>query len=638
MFVHKDRILLFFATRTNIVAFSADLKRNRVPSHEECEVYSAALGLEKKPPGMPVNSRRWREATVISGAEWRRLATNLIAHLTPPKPWHGVYYRGFLGDRFLYRDAEGTPRFGAITNQPAGVIIDRRYSTEETLRILAQQCAEALARSHPDDSLFLLIAPTSRRFPQPLVLDRDRRDCILLSPAALYHSTEPGFALNKSAAGIGVLVFENHLVAIIKNPVSSVARLGNLLYQTAVDLARLPMPGPPQIVVPLAHGSGMELPQWETWLDHHTHTRLEKGSLRLLIDGERFFPRFEKVAGEATNHIRMDLYIFDNDDYATGLAKLLKEQSHKVGVEVIMDRLGSIAAGRILPGTPPPKSFVSPSSITSYLERDSKVRVRPFLNPFFSYDHSKVYLVDGTHAWLGGMNVGREYRSEWHDMMVELGGPVVLSLENEFRLDWAHASALGDLAYLAALIEGPERRPRAPSIETTSEIRLLPTKTLHKPFNTAVLGALQNARAYIYVEHPYLFDKRVITRLAEARNRGVDVRVIFPCVNDSRSGTRVEAVTANYLLEHGVRVFFYPGMTHVKALLVDGWAAVGSANLNQFGLRLDQEHNIGTSDPDFCEELKKRLFEEDFTHSQEMDRPLMVEWKDFLTQVVLEGL
>jgi cardiolipin synthase len=236
------------------------------------------------------------------------------------------------------------------------------------------------------------------------------------------------------------------------------------------------------------------------------------------------------------------------------------------------------------------------------------------------------------------MNVGREYRSEWHDMMVELGGPVVLSLENEFRLDWAHASALGDLAYLAALIKRPKRLPSAPSTETTSEMRLLPTKTLHKPLNTAVLGALRNARAYIYVEHPYLFDKGVITRLAEARNRGVDVRVIFPRVNDSRSGTRVEAVTANYLLEHGVRVFFYPGMTHVKALLLDGWAAVGSANLNQFGLRLDQEHNIGTSDPEFCEELKKRLFEEDFAHSQEMMKPLMLEWRDFLTEVVLEGL
>ena len=638
LFLHKDRILLFFEGHTNTVAFSAELERSRVPSHEIYEVYAAPLRLENKTPGIPVNSQRWREATVISGADWRKLATNLIAALTPPHPWQGAYYRGFLGDRFLYRDSEGSPRFGTITNRPPGVTIDQRYSIEETLQILAKVYGEALSRSHPDDSLFLLLAPLSGGFPQPLVLDRDRHDCILLSPAALYHSTEPGFALNKSPAGVGVLVFESHVVAIIKNPVSSVARLGNLLYQTFLGLVRLPMRGPPVENVPLTHAPCMDLTEWEGWLDHHTHTRQEKGSIHLLIDGERFFPRFEQAAGKATNHVHMDVYIFDTDDFAVEVAKLLKDRSDQVNVNIVIDRLGSIAAAAAPPATLPPKGFVSPSSITSYLERDSKVHVRPFLNPFFSYDHSKVYLVDGMYAWLGGMNVGREYRSEWHDMMVELAGPVVLSLENDFRLDWAHASALGDLAYLAAVLERPKHIPESPTTGALSDLRLLPTKTLWKPFNTAVLGALQNARSYIFVEHPYLFDKLVIKRLVEARNRGVDVRVIFPRVNDSRSGARVELVTANYFLEHGIRVFFYPGMTHVKALLVDGWAAVGSANLNQFGLRLDQEHNVGTSDPEFCEELKNRLFEEDFTHSQEMVRPLMLEWTDFLTQVVLEGL
>jgi cardiolipin synthase len=246
-------------------------------------------------------------------------------------------------------------------------------------------------------------------------------------------------------------------------------------------------------------------------------------------------------------------------------------------------------------------------------------------------------LVDGSRAWLGGMNIGREYRSEWHDMMVELNGPVVSWLEYGYRLNWAHASLLGDLAYLDALLTA--RKPKQAGAAADSvPMRLLPTTTLRKPFAKAVLRALQNAQSFIYVENPYLFDKQVMSDLVRARARGVDVRVILPRVNDSRTGERAELVAANYLIQQGVRVFFYPGMTHVKALLVDDWACVGSGNLNQFGLSLCQEQNVGTSDPGFANRLKQDLFEEDFTHCYELTEPVPLEWKDFVADFLLEGI
>ena len=169
-------------------------------------------------------------------------------------------------------------------------------------------------------------------------------------------------------------------------------------------------------------------------------------------------------------------------------------------------------------------------------------------------------------------------------------------------------------------------------------MRLLPTTTLRKPFAKAVLHALCKAQSYVYVENPYLFDKQVMSDLVRARARGVDVRVILPHVNDSRTGGRAELVASNYLVKQGVRVFFYPGMTHVKALLVDDWACVGSGNLNQFGLRLCQEHNIGTSDAGFARRLKHDLFEEDFTHCYELTESVPLEWMDFVADFVLEGI
>jgi phosphatidylserine/phosphatidylglycerophosphate/cardiolipin synthase-like enzyme len=220
--------------------------------------------------------------------------------------------------------------------------------------------------------------------------------------------------------------------------------------------------------------------------------------------------------------------------------------------------------------------------------------------------------------------------------MFELQGPVVASLENEFKRDWAHAGPLGDLAFVTAALGHPKGEP-APEAGHWIKVRRLPTRTAWKPFNVAVQASIRKAQSYIYVENPYLFDKRVITGLVQARKRGVDVRAVLPRVNDFGAGGRGNLVTANYLLEHGVRVYFYPGMTHVKAMLVDDWACLGSGNLNHMSLRLSQEDNIATSDPTFAARLKRDLFEEDFARSYELQESISLEWIDFMADLVLEG-
>ncbi len=636
VFVKGDHTHFYFQTATNVEEFDARWGRHRIPS-DGYRVSSALLRWNQKLARIPEGQRGWREAKVIAGAEWSRLTTNLVEALTPKAPGHGAYYQGFMADRLLYRDAKGAPRFASIGEQPKEVIIDRSLSIDETLVTVAREVEHDLTRQHPGETLFVLLAPNLRRFPQPLLLDRQRRLCVWLSPAALYDTTERGIGLSATAQGISSLLVESHGLALLKNPISSLARLADLGVESVVRFVRMPFPKPTTHYPPLAHCQGMDLTQWEAWLDRYTGTRQEEGSLDLLIDGERFFPRLKQAIAAATNHINFEVYIFDKDDVGVGVADQLKERSRDVDVKVILDRLGSIGGGAVPPGTPLPEDFVAPTSIYSYLRQNSRVRVHPFLNPWFSADHSKVFLVDGTHAWLGGMNLGREYRYEWHDMMVELQGPVVASLEDEFRREWAHESLLGDLAYVAELARGPRKVPPCQPSDHWVKLRLLPTKTAWKPFSAAVQGAIGQSQSYIYLENPYLFDKRVIIALVRARNRGVDVRVVLPRENDLKPGGRSNRVLANYLLEHGVRVYFYPGMTHVKALMVDGWACVGSGNLNHLSLRVCQERNVATSDPAFATRLKRELFEDDFARSYELTAPLSIEWVDFLADLLLEG-
>ena len=55
-------------------------------------------------------------------------------------------------------------------------------------------------------------------------------------------------------------------------------------------------------------------------------------------------------------------------------------------------------------------------------------------------------------------------------------------------------------------------------------------------------------------------------------------------------------------------------------------------------MRLCQEQNIGTSDPQFSAELKNRLFKVDFERSYELDQYISVDWVDFLSDMMLENL
>jgi len=221
--------------------------------------------------------------------------------------------------------------------------------------------------------------------------------------------------------------------------------------------------------------------------------------------------------------------------------------------------------------------------------------------------------------------------------MAEVHGPVVTSFPRQFEKKWAQLSLWGDCGLAEESLCG--KRPNcstnaAPDHEMI-ELRRLYTKSFSRQIRRADLAAIDRASSYIFAENPYFFSNDLLNALVRARLRGVDVRVVLPSENDAAVGHKSNLVTANYLLEHGVRVYFYPGMTHVKALLVDGWACFGSANFDAMSLRLNREANLATSDPGFAARFRKELFEADFARSRELREALPVGFSDYLADALL---
>ena len=73
------------------------------------------------------------------------------------------------------------------------------------------------------------------------------------------------------------------------------------------------------------------------------------------------------------------------------------------------------------------------------------------------------------------------------------------------------------------------------------------------------------------------------------------------------------------LLEAGARFYEYqPARFHCKYLLVDDcWASVGSANLDNRSLSLNEESNLNVLDKEWVKAYG-RVFEEDKAHSREI--------------------
>lgn len=108
-----------------------------------------------------------------------------------------------------------------------------------------------------------------------------------------------------------------------------------------------------------------------------------------------------------------------------------------------------------------------------------------------------------------------------------------------------------------------------------------------------IVEAIDGARQRILVQAYGFTDKAILSALAHAKQRGVDVRVILDKSNDRSNSNQSRYSGATYMTNAGVPVWidYKPAIAHNKVMIIDGQEVItGSFNFTTSAQRRNAEN------------------------------------------------
>ena len=329
---------------------------------------------------------------------------------------------------------------------------------------------------------------------------------------------------------------------------------------------------------------------------------LPGNKLEPLFDGDQAYPAMLEAIEQAETNINLSTYIFDNDETGRRFVAAL-EAAHKRGVEV---RVLIDAAGL----------RYSIPSIYSRLRR-ADIRAARFLPSLFPphimtinlRNHRKIMVVDGEIGFTGGINIRSHHVLEEQpsfparDLHFRVDGPVVAQLQEVFVDDWEFSTGekLRGPDYFPSLCECGDSLARG--------IPDGPDEHLDK-LRWTIKGAVSTAERSVRIMTPYFIpDPALVSSLAVASLRGLQVDIILPGVNNLPFVDWASMAHLRPLLHRGCRIFYTPApFDHSKLMVVDGvWFLCGSANIDPRSLRLNFEFNVECWDSTLAASLDSYL-------------------------------
>jgi len=342
----------------------------------------------------------------------------------------------------------------------------------------------------------------------------------------------------------------------------------------------------------------------------------DDNQFKLLIDGPAFFPRMIAAIDNAQQQVELELYLVEAGTCAEAVVRALVDAAKRgVIVRCLFDDFGSLAFTLSL------RNRLTEAGVI--LRFYNRVHWRRGIRNFYR-DHRKLLLVDKELAVVGGTGVTDEFwrpdqdTSEWHEVMVEIRGPLVIDWQALFDRQF-HANNRRR-AWRPAENFGLPRLPKAPVAGDGFGRVAYADSRQHRDILQSLVRALNTGRKRIWLATPYFLPTWKVRRaLRRAASRGVDVRLLL-------TGPRTDHPSVRYaghryyprLLKAGVKIFEYqPCFLHLKMVLVDDWVSIGSCNFDHWNLRFNLEANLEALDAQLTQDVVAS-FTRDFAVSSQI--------------------
>ncbi len=329
---------------------------------------------------------------------------------------------------------------------------------------------------------------------------------------------------------------------------------------------------------------------------------------RLLVDADSFFPAILAAIDGARVSVLIEMYLVESGRVADRFIDALCAAAGRgVGIQMLLDGFGSrglqAADSARLRRAGIDLVLYNPITFTGSLRRN------------LFRDHRKLIVVDGDYAFCGGAGITDDFDHQrsgqppWHDVMIEIRGPLVADWQQVFAHNWTRWSDTPPLPTVTPVKAG----------QHVGRVSLAGSKTPVE-VKRALLQQLRRARQRAWIATAYFVPSwKLRRRLARAARRGIDVRLLLPGQHTDHPAVR-HAGRRFYrrLLRSGVRIFEYqPRFQHAKVALIDDWVAIGSSNLDRWNLRWNLEANQEVDAADFATTVHA-MFQTDFGASHEI--------------------
>ena len=301
----------------------------------------------------------------------------------------------------------------------------------------------------------------------------------------------------------------------------------------------------------------------------------------IMTDGYAFFPELLKDISQATHHIHVDMYIFEDDALGRLLADALIDKARQgVAVRVIIDDVGCWKVSHQFYEQMREEGI----EVAAYLP----VRFPSFTSKVNYRNHRKLIVIDGKVGYIGGMNIALRYvkgmgKQPWRDTMLRITGGAVYGLQRAFLIDWyfVDRTLITDRVYYPPMLTANSRQPTANNC-----LAQIVTSGPTNPYPEIMQGYIRvilAAHRYVYIETPYFLpNEPVLFAIKTAARAGVDVRIICPLRSDARFTDWASRSYLREAHEAGVKVYLYQtGFLHSKLMVCDdSLTTCGSTNVD----------------------------------------------------------